>query len=160
MFSTMRHTTDVFTLTLWTRVSEGTSTAWPPLLLSPSCIRSCSNPEEKLPPSPQDAYDELAMLQETINLCAARDHPFDSESKDVWYKRALKSLPAEFGSCQPQRRSRRSGQTLCREAKLMDAVWSMTMAPYHRGEGANPFSSDVKGRKEMQPIRATQSLRT
>ena len=156
VFSTMRHTTDVFTLTpLDPSVRGNLDRVASSVAVAKLYTILLSNPEEKLPPSPQDVYDELAMLQETINLCAARDHPFDSESKDVWYKRALKSLPAEFAQLPAFNGDRDEvGQTLCREAKLMDAVWSMTMAPYHRGEGANPFSSDVKGRKEMQPIRA------
>ena len=53
-----------------------------------------SNPEEDLPTSAKSVHDEMAMLQETINLCSTHHHPFAEESKDLWYKRAPLMLPA------------------------------------------------------------------
>ena len=165
VFSTLRHTTDVFSLV---PLDDQTDAHIDRVLSSISVAKLytilISNSSEPLPGNHKQVFDELAMLLRIIRICAvpgamadgsvgAGGNDDDVNDVEKWYKCAANMLPAEFAAMDAFTSYAASdhGQRLCRESKLMDACFDMTLAPYWRTFPEPPFLAGSI-RREMQPI--------
>ena len=92
----------------------------------------------------------------------------DLDQRDDWVKRATDTLPVEF-SALFDAEANALAQGLCRDLKVMDAVFAMGVAPYTRGKArlnlhanpslfVNPFGRDTVDSERMPRVRAVQKF--
>ena len=159
VFSTKRHTEDVYTLLQVDPVNtlrlDRIASCLPVAKLYTYLTESKSRMVEL--PTAKDVEDEIQMLLTVIADCNKRSK-LERWLDDTDWVRQTEKLPAEFAKlfvddAQPL------AQRFCREIKLIDAIFEMTVAPYTREAPTRPFlGSSLKGVPEKRAMRAVQKL--
>lgn len=159
VFSTKRHTEDVFTLLQVDSVNtlrlDRILSCIPVAKLYTYLIESKSRLENL--PTAKDVEDEIQMLLTVIADCNARSRLERWLEEPDWVRRSL-ALPAEFAR-QFYDEAQPLAQRFCRETKLIDAIFDVTVSPYTRFAPERPFSgTSLKGAPETRALRAVQKL--